>query len=84
MTPAHLFTLTPARWPRLRLLWSALCSPGRGSGWITALTVLALSLIGVTVYVGSLRQDEIQREAEQRIVGQSIQALGQGIGNTGL
>jgi hypothetical protein len=61
-----------------------LCSPGRGSGWITALTVLALSLIGVTVYVGSLRQDEIQREAEQRIVGQSIQALGQGIGNTGL
>ncbi len=44
--------------------------------------MLALSLIGVTVYVGSLRQDAIQREAEQRIVGQSIQALGQGIGNT--
>jgi hypothetical protein len=43
-------------------------------GWITALMLLALSLIGVTVYVGSQRQDEIQREAEQRIVGQSIQA----------
>jgi diguanylate cyclase (GGDEF)-like protein/PAS domain S-box-containing protein len=46
---------------------------------LAALVGLALVLSGVAVFVGSIRQDELQRQSEERIVAQSIRALGRAL-----
>ena len=56
--------------------------PARAITPLAALVALALLGSGVAVRVASMRQDALQQEIEQRIIAQSVQALGRGLLNS--